>query len=135
MKKFFAQIVCLVAVLAYTGCKKEEVGVVLFPVALTDAHIIFENTTTDTAFLDFALVRISEARTTTGVLNDGFVLDTATSPVTLLPGIETTVMKNAFVYKTDTLRNADVALRMVYNVRYAAVGDTARRVEVFSKNF
>jgi hypothetical protein len=127
--------VCLGALHVYTGCKKEEEAVVLFPVSMSDTSIMFSNITSDTAFLDFALVRISAARTTAGRLNDGFVLDTATSPVALLPGTETAVEKRAFVYKTDTLRNADMVINIGYNVRYIAVGDSVRRVKTFSKTF
>ncbi|MES2621453.1 MAG: hypothetical protein V4615_11440 [Bacteroidota bacterium] len=130
-----AAILCICLSLCISSCKKEEQEKELFPVVLNDSSIVFSNATSDTAFLEFALIRIAEARIFNGRLNDGFYLDTGTLPVALPPNEMVELEKNRFVYKTDTLRTQDQPKNIAYNFRYLADGDSVRRVKTFSKDF
>jgi hypothetical protein len=122
--------------LFYSSCKKEKVEAELFPVTLSGNNIVFSNTTSDSAFLEFALVRITQAHVlSSGKLNDGFAPDTSTLPVTLLPDSQVSIEKYRFFYKTDTLRNEDQPKTITYNIRHLATGDTARTVTTYNKNF
>lgn len=130
-----AAIFCICLSVLITSCKKEEQEEELFPVELSGNNLIFSNTTSDTVFLEFALIRIAEARLFNGRLNDGFVLDTGTLPVVMIPYTRDTLEKHRFVFKTDTLRNEDQLKSIAYNIRYIAEGDTVAKAKTFSKDF
>jgi len=132
-----AALLCICIFLLFQACRKEESSKLLYPVEETGDGILFSNLTSDTAYMEFALVRIGTAHLlVSGALNDGFATISGVLPLTLVPNQKMEILKQQFVFKTlDTLRNDDRLTGIGYNIRTYGQNDTVGVVNRFNQAF